>query len=222
MAAELVRIAPCDGRQALEERRPPVAPAAARHDVSFPGEEKHGPGQLLRDAGRGDSQDSSVPAVRGIPRFDHDCVARRVEPVREPREHEVDDALLNGAALVVRLLDLARENLGARGVGRRQQLEGARRVVEAPHGVQAGRDAKGDFARGRRAPGGNAGAAQESRETGSSRVRETREAPRDEDAVLARERDHVGDRRERRDLREGGEPAAAARRVDARRGRRSG
>jgi hypothetical protein len=49
---------------------------------------------------------------------------------------------------------------------------------------------------------------------GSARVREAREPPGHEDAVLARERHHVGDGRERRDLRERGEPAAAGRRVD--------
>ena len=50
---------------------------------------------------------------------------------------------------------------------------------------------------------------------GSARIREAREAPGDEDAVLSRERHHVGDGRERRDLREGREPAAARRRVDS-------
>ena len=134
--------------------------------------------------------------------------ARRVE-------HDVDDALLYGAPLVVRGLDLVGENLGPGGIRRREQLEGARRVVETPHGVQAGRDAKGDLARRGRASGGNAGAPQERGEARSARIREAREAPGHEDAVLSRERHHVGDGRERRDLREGGEPAAARRGVDA-------
>lgn len=85
VTSELGRVAPCHGCEPRKERRLSVRSPAARHDVPFAGEEKHGTRQLLRDARGGNPEHAAVPAVGRVSRFHDDRVASRVEATRKSR-----------------------------------------------------------------------------------------------------------------------------------------
>ena len=147
--------------------------------------------ETLDQLGRHDPDDARVPAFsRG--EYERPRGAAGAFDLRHGRG---GDGLLDRLSFAVALVTEARAVLAGRLVLGQQTLERWARLAQAPGRVEARREAEGDVARADLSR--QLGAGQQRAQARAAAFAERAQAVRDEDAVLANQRRHVGDRAER-------------------------
>ena len=134
---------------------------------------------------------------RGVS-LDDQGVPLRIEVALDALARREDDATLDRLPFGVPRAQLRRDFFGASRVPLLEERERELRGVEPAGRVQARRDPEGDFLGGRGASRGDPALREERDETRCARARQRGETERGDGAVLAGERDDVGNRSEAR------------------------